>query len=208
MIRKGLAVCAALTTAGLMLSGGAAQAATPATTTVPYLCRTTDAGGWVPINGHTRQYESSAPAAMPIWRVFTVSLDPAPATTNASYIASIKDVQVVYRLPDNAVVIGLSLSGGSGLGPGTPWVTIAGKQLTITAPGPIAGGTTYDFPKLDLKLFGLAPGDATIGTGGSSFEQPSFAHQRLGVGETEWGPVQCYADPAQPVTFTSTMLTS
>lgn len=207
MIRKGLAVCAALSTAVLIGGSGTAHAATPVTTTVPYLCRTTDSGGWVPINGHTRKYESSAPATVPVWRVFTVSLDPAPATTNASYIASIKDVQVVFRLPDNAVVIGITLSGGSGLGPGAPSVKIAGKQLTITAPGPIAGGTTYDFPKLDLKLFGLAPGSASIGPGGSSFEQPSFAHQRLGVGETEWGPVQCYADPAQPVTFTSTMIT-
>ncbi len=59
----------------------------------------------------------------------------------------------------------------------------------------------YEFPKLELVL-----GTAITAPGGSSFEQPSFAHQRLGVGETEWGPVRCYVDPAQPVMFTTTIV--
>ncbi|MFI9812605.1 hypothetical protein [Saccharothrix variisporea] len=183
---------------------GGPHATTATTVTVPYLCRTTENGGWIPLNGHKRNYDTVAPVEVKAGQVFLVSVDPAPSTTNAEYMKTIKDVVVAYKLPSNAVLLGYALSGASGLGPAAPQVQITGDQFVVTAPGPIAGGTVYDMPKVTFVFSASRAGTVTTAPGGTGFEQPGFAFTRLLVGETEWGPVQCYPDPAQPVGFTAT----
>jgi dehydratase len=203
----------ALATAGLLLAPASmALAGTdrtrPApvttTTTVPYECRTVVGGEWVPIVGHTRDYTVSAPAEVRRGVPFTVVVDPAPASTNAAYIQQIKDVRVAVKLPADATLLGWRLTGGSGVGAG-PTVSVSGDQLTVTAPGPLAGGTVYDMPAITLYLVSLrAPATVTTAPGGTSFAQPGFAFTRQVVGEDGWGPLECFPDPAQPVRFSTT----
>ena len=203
----------ALTTAGL-LAGSASTALADTdrgrpqplttTTTVPYECRTVVEGAWVPILGHTRAYTATAPAEVRRGVPFAVVVDPAAASTNAAYIQQIKDIRVAVRLPADAVLLGWRLSGGSGVGTGLT-VSVSGDQLTVTAPGPLAGGTVYDMPAITLHLVSLrAPATVTTAPGGTGFAQPGFAFTRQVVGEDTWGPLECFPDPAQPRTFSTT----
>jgi dehydratase len=201
-------VATALIATGLLASGTAAADTAKTTTTVPYLCRTLMDGTWVPINGHQRSYDSVAPTSAKIGQSFSVTVDPAPSTTNPAYIKTIKDVEVAFALPDNAVLVTYQLSGGSGLGDAPPRVKVTGKQLIVTAPGPIAGGTTYDMPAVTLVLRAPKTGTVTTAPGGTSFVKPGFSFSRQVVGEDTWGPLQCYPDPAHPVVFTTTTVKS
>lgn len=89
-----------------------------------------------------------------------------------------------------------------------PTASVRDGKLTVTAPGPIAGGTVFDMPAVRLLLVADRPGTVTTAPGGSGWEDLGFAFTRLVVGESEYGPLQCYPDPAQPRTFTTTTVTS
>lgn len=205
--RKSAAALAATMIAAGAVAVAAPASATEATATVPFLCRTMENGGWVPINGHKRVYDASAPVTVLPNQTFKIVIDPAPTTTNATYLKAMKDVTTVFQL-GGAYLFSVQLNGGSNIGTAPSKATYSGGKLTVTTPGPIIGGQTYDLPTVTLNVVAPASGKVTSAPGGSSFTDLGFHFQRQVVGDDAWGPGQCYPDPAQPVTFTATAVSS
>ncbi|OKI29929.1 hypothetical protein A6A25_29920 [Saccharothrix sp. CB00851] len=195
-------VAATVVAVGATVAG--AVPAQAATTTVAFNCRTVENGTWVPINGHKRLYDVTAPAAVAPGEVFEIVIDPAPTTTNATYLKAMKDVTTVYQLGGGAHPLSIRLTGGSNIGTAPTWAVLYGGRLTVTTPGPIIGGQTYDLPTVTVKLIAPNKGTVTSAPGGTSFSDLGFHFQRQVVGDDAWGPGQCYPDPTQLVTFTTT----
>jgi dehydratase len=206
--RKSAAALAATMVAAGAMAVAAPVSATEATeATVPFLCRTMENGGWVPINGHKRIYDAAAPATVRPNQTFKIVIDPAPTTTNATYLKAMKDITTVFQLAGGAYPVSVQLTGGSNIGTAPSKATYSGGKLTVTTPGPIIGGQTYDLPTVTLNVVAPARGKVTSIPGGTSFSDLGFHFQRQVVGDDAWGPGQCYPDPAQPVTYTSTAVT-
>lgn len=203
--RKSAAALAATMIAATFAASPASAAEAAATaTTVAFNCRTTENGEWVPINGHKRVYDATAPATVSPNQLFQIVVDPAPTTTNATYLKAMKDVTTVIQLAGGARPVSVQLTGGSNIGTAPSKAVYYGGRLTVTTPGPIIGGQTYDLPTVTITLIAPSNGTVTSAPGGTSFTDLGFHFQRQVVGSDEWGPGQCYPDPAQPVTFTAT----
>ena len=203
---KAAAAVAVTAIAAGSMAVAAPASAEAATTSVAFNCRTVENGEWVPINGHRRSYDATAPATVRPTQLFKIVIDPAPTTTNATYLKAMKDVTTVYQLAGGAYPLSVQLTGGSNIGTAPSSVTVSGGKLTVTTPGPIIGGETYDLPTVTVNLVARANGTVTSAPGGTSFTDLGFHFQRQVVGDDAWGPGQCYPDPAQPVTFTSTVV--
>lgn len=198
-----LAASAGLALTGVLASAGAASAATT-TSTVPYVCQTRYQGEWLPVPDYTRDFTVTAPGTVAPGQTFKITFDSAPINAVPTYNKTLTDVRIAYRVPAGATVVGHRLTGGSNLGGATQWVERDGNEFVLRTDGKFAGGVEFDLPNLEVQLKAPASGTLTTGPGGSSFEDPSFYWYRLQPTTNEWDPFQCYADPARPVTFSTT----
>lgn len=152
---------------------GAATASVP----VGYDCFVTYPGGDTVVQ-YSLTYDVTAPASVRRFVPYVVSLDTPPITPNPALQSDVRDVEVAFEVPDNAVVAAYWLTGGSGLGDSDVEVERSGDVLTLTASGPYASATVFDLPALKVLLVPLTTGPAVFATGGTSFEDPSFSWQR------------------------------
>ncbi|GAA5210245.1 hypothetical protein [Streptomyces thinghirensis] len=204
MIRKTAArrfvVAAALSTAGVMAASGSAVAA-PAT--VPFLCRVPENGVWSEY-GSNRVFDVTAPATVSPGQRFTVKYAQGSFTLNPSYQKEVRDVAVKINQPAGARLVSLKLTGGSNLGNSTRSVVSVNNQLTLRAGGPFYGGTTFELPTVEAVYTAPAGGTLVTSAGGTSFDDTGLSMKRLDTTINDFTPVQCYPDPATPVTLSST----
>ncbi|MGW0792633.1 hypothetical protein ACWD04_31565 [Streptomyces sp. NPDC002911] len=203
----GLAATAVLAGAG---SAGASSVAVTGTTTstLPYICQTRLSGEWIPVD-YTRDFTTTAPTKVSPNENFQVAFDPAPINAVAAYNKLLNTVSFTYKLPAQAQIVSYQLTGGSNLGNAEQWVERNGNELRVRSNGEWPGGYEFDFPTLKVRL--KAPASATTlttGAGGSSFQDTAFGWNRLQTVTNEWDPFQCYADPADPVAFSTTQVVS
>ncbi|MBT2675892.1 hypothetical protein J7E95_34880 [Streptomyces sp. ISL-14] len=193
-----LTTASALALAGIMSLGTSAHAAN---VDVPYECRTWVLGNSHPVYDYKRGFDVTVPASIRAGKQFQATYDPAPITAFAEYNKIVKDVRVAYRIPEGAKVKKVKLTGGSGLGDSALKVKVEGADIVVSASGPLAGGVEFDLPT--LKVTYKAPtttGTLNFGPGGSSYEQPGFYWYRYQPTLDEWGPFECFPDPAKPQT--------
>ncbi|KOU63454.1 dehydratase [Streptomyces sp. MMG1533] len=193
-----LTTAAGLALAGIVSLSGSAHAATVA---VPYECRTWVQGNTHPVYDYQRGFDVAVPASVRPGERFQATYDPAPITAFAEYNKTVTDVRVAYRIPAGAKVKHVKLTGGSGLGDSTLSVKVEGEDITVSASGPLEGGVEFDLPT--LKVTYKAPKDTgtlNFVPGGSSYEQPGFYWYRYQPILDEWGPFECFPDPAKPQT--------
>ncbi|MFI6269973.1 hypothetical protein [Micromonospora zamorensis] len=192
---------------GVLASVGVANASPGAATptaavsthsTVAYDCRTTVQQGFHPV-AYSRDFDVSAPTTVTAGTEFDVTLDPTPITAFAQYNQTVTDVQVAYAIPRNAKVKSYSLVGGSGLGQAFTWVEERDGALVVRSSGPFTGGVEFDLPTLALHIkAGKNAGAIVFAPGGGSYVEPGFAWFRYQPILNEWGPFQCFPDPALP----------
>ncbi|MEU7650537.1 hypothetical protein AB0C42_11285 [Micromonospora taraxaci] len=181
-------------------SAGAATPPAPVTThsTVAYDCRTTVQQGFHPVV-YSRDFDVTAPASVAAGAEFDVTLDPTPITAYAEYNQTVTDVQVAYAIPRDAKVKSYSLVGGSGLGAAFTWVEERDGALVVRSSGPFTGGVEFDLPSLAVHLkAGKKAGAVVFAPGGRSYVEPGFGWFRYQPILNEWGPFQCFPDPALP----------
>jgi len=140
----------------------------------------------------------------------TVPADPAglPGTVSGQSINHYKNFYLKVPIPANSTYVNVSLSGGFGLGPGTPTVSHSGGVVTVNIPGPIPPNQPYQFPTVNLTLNASGPVLSNIQPkiGGTSFSNPGFglvvnAALPSPYGNTDM-PVDCF--PTSPVPALST----
>ncbi|WP_198045388.1 cyclase [Kitasatospora mediocidica] len=122
---------------------------------------------------------ANAPSSVTAGSTFAVSIAPdaltVPVSVSGYTVNSISGLTLTMPIPTNATLNGVTLSGGSGLGSGTPNVSENGTTIVLNVPGPIAGGSSFTLPKVTLDLTAGASG-TTIDTrlAGSSYADPGL----------------------------------
>jgi dehydratase len=156
---------------------GATIAAHADTQTVTYDIQSTAAGQTVD-STLSVGVDTTAPATVAPGGSVTDVLAPQPVTVPTSAgghpINQIQNIALKLPVPANSTFVSATLSGGAGLGSAAPTVAESGNVITVTVPGPIAGGATFTLPTLTLGL--TAGGSGTIQTqlAGTSFSDPGL----------------------------------
>ncbi|MFD5649828.1 hypothetical protein [Streptomyces sp. NPDC127039] len=193
-----LTTASAIALGGLVTLGTSAQAAS---TAVPYECRTWVQGNTHPVYDYERGFDVTVPATVRAGKRFRATYDPDPITAFAEYNEIVNDVRIAYRIPEGTKVRRVRLTGGSGLGDSDVRVRVRGRDIVVSASGPFQGGVEFDLPT--LKVVYKAPrttGPLNFVSGGSSYEDPGFYWYRYQPILDEWGPFECFPDPAKPET--------
>lgn len=155
--------------------------------------------------------EATAPSAVTPGAAFDVVLAAGPlllpTTAGGFPINNVKNLKLKMPVPAGATLRTTSLSGGSNLGAGVPSVAVAGGVATLTVPGPIPGGATFQLPAVTLSLTATGAAGSTIATklAGSSFTDPSLtltANVRAVILNVDV-PTNCFANPNPVLTSTS-----
>jgi hypothetical protein len=157
----------------------------------------------------------TAPASVPPGATFSVvaqtPVDTFPDNASGYTLNHARDFALRLPVPANATYVSSSLSGGSGLGSGTPTVGLEGSNVVLHVPGPIAGGATYQFPEVTVNLQATGPDFSTIQPriGGTSFANPGFeltVNATLPIfGATDLD-TDCVPAPGSPVLATTTIV--
>ena len=178
---------------------------TPTPVTVNYGCFVNFPGGSATMP-YSLTFGVYAPTTVAAQQVFGVAFDPPVITPNPGFQSDVRNIEVQYKLPANAKLLGWALFGGSGLGSTVPTVVRNGNVIVLKAAGPFQAGVPFDLPTLGLGLQAKTGGVITTGTGGSSVDNPSFRWTRNSVTPGDppntLRPFQC--EPAAPVTFSTT----
>ena len=170
-----------------------------------------------PIGGPTQfglnaAIEPDAPATVVAGSTFVARLAPQPMTVPSSVdgrrVNELHDLRLKVAVPRGALLRSARISGGSNLGTGTPQVSVSGNVATVTVPGPLAGGSTFQLPTLHLVLTATGLPGAKIITrlAGTSFTDPSLAfiaNVKVSIISINV-PASCVANPSP--TFTSTLI--
>ncbi|MEY9964922.1 dehydratase [Streptacidiphilus sp. MAP12-16] len=196
--------------AGLALVGLAVGPASAADTPVTLACQATPPVGSAQTFSLSAGVNATAPASVVTGSEFSVALAPdaltVPSAVSGYTVNSISNLQLTVPVPANATLNGESLSGGSGYGSGTPSVAVSGGNIVVTVPGPIAGGSTFTLPQLNLDLTAGASG-TTVQTQltGSSYSSPglTFTASVPVFFFTVSVPTACYPSPSPVLSSTS-----
>ncbi|WP_432198397.1 cyclase [Streptomyces sp. bgisy027] len=155
--------------------------------------------------------EATAPDSVASGSAFDVALAPAPLTVpgsvNGYTVKSIKDIKLRAKLPTDATLTGQNLTGGSGIGSGTPSVAVSGSEIVMTVPGPINGGSTFTLPTLNLDLVaGASGGTVSTQLAGTSYNSPglTFTARVPILFITADVPTSCFSSP-NPVLSSTTI---
>ncbi|MFJ3233962.1 cyclase [Streptomyces sp. NPDC086787] len=153
---------------------------------------------------------ATAPATVASGSSFSVSLATqqmtVPGSVSGYTVKSIKNIVLKAPVPANATLTGTTLSGGSGIGSGTPTVAVSGGQIVMTVPGPINGGASFTLPTLNLALTAGASGSVvSTQLAGSSYSSPGLTFTAtVPILFTNISvPTSCYPSPNPVLSSTS-----
>ncbi len=131
-----------------------------------------------------------------------------PTTAGGYSVNNLRGLLLKVPVPQGATVDAATLTGGSNLGTDTPTVSQADGVVTVTVPGPLAGGATFQLPALHLTLTATGAAGTTIDTrlAGTGYDDPGLtftANVKVGFFPVNV-PTSCFANPSP--TFTSTTI--
>jgi dehydratase len=156
--------------------------------------------------------QADAPATVAAGAAFeaVISPDPMQIPTEAGgfSVNNLHDLLLKVPVPANSTFVSATLTGGSGIGNGTPVVAEVGGVVNVTIPGPIAGGSTMQLPALHLNLTASGAAGSTVETklAGTSYDDSALtftANVKAGFFNIDV-PTSCFANPS-PVFTTSTI---
>ncbi|GFH38172.1 cyclodehydratase [Streptomyces pacificus] len=204
-VRLPMAVAAALALACLAISPASA-----AGTTLAMDCQATPPIGSAQKFDLSAGVDATAPDTVAAGGALSVRLATEPMTVPGSVggytVKSIKNITLKAPVPSNATVTGARLTGGSGIGSGTPAVSVSGGEIVMSVPGPISGGQTFTLPVLDLDLTAGVSGTAIeTRLSGSSYSSPglTFTASVPILFVTVSVPTSCYPSPNPVLTSTA-----
>jgi dehydratase len=127
-----------------------------------------------------------------------------PRSVHGLTVNSLSNVVLKLPVPTNSSYVSSTLSGGSA-NLGATRATQSGGVITVSAPGPIAGGAAFTLPTATLNLTAGASGAIQSSLGGTSFENPgltgtasvSFLFLRTNIA------ISCFPSPNRPLTTTT-----
>ena len=139
----------------------------------------------------------------------TLAADPltVPAQAGGYTVNNLRDLTLKVPVPEGSTYQSATLTGGSNLGTGTPSVAQADNVVTVTVPGPLAGGSTFQLPALHLGLTATGPAGSTIETSlaGTGYADPGMtftANVKVSFFNVDV-PASCYANPSPTLTSTA-----
>jgi dehydratase len=157
---------------------------------------------------------ADAPATVAAGGSFEAVLAPEPTsvpTEAGGYkVNNLQNLTLKVPVPAGSTYQAATLTGGSNLGTGIPSVAQADGVVTVTVPGPLAGGSTFQLPALHLTLTAAGAAGSAIDTrlAGTSYDDPGMtftANVQAGPFPVNV-PTSCFASPSP--TLTSTTITA
>ncbi|EOD66411.1 hypothetical protein [Amycolatopsis vancoresmycina] len=152
----------------------------------------------------------TAPPAVAPGAAFDVVIDPAPntvpGTVSGNKVKNINTFALKIPIPANSSYVGAALSGGSGLGSTPPVITVANNVATLSFPGPIAGGATFELPTVTAHLKAGQSGTIQTKLAGTSYSDPGLTFKAVAstiIGDLT-APTACFPNPS-PVFTTTTI---
>ncbi|MDS0136422.1 MULTISPECIES: cyclase [unclassified Amycolatopsis] len=152
----------------------------------------------------------SAPATVAPGGAFDVVIDPAPntvpGTVSGNKVKNINTFALKIPIPANSSYVGATLAGGSGLGSTPPAISVANGVATLSFPGPIAGGATFELPTVTAHLKAGQSGTIQTKLGGTSYTDPGLTFKAVAstiIGDLT-APTACFPNPS-PVFTTTTI---
>jgi dehydratase len=152
----------------------------------------------------------SAPATVAPGAAFDVVIDAAPNTVPAEVsgnkVKNINTFALKFPIPANATYVGADLTGGSGLGSTPPAISVANGVATLSFPGPIAGGATFELPTITAHLTAGQSGTIETKLSGTSYSDPGLTFKAVAstiIGDLT-APTSCFPNPS-PVFTTTTI---
>jgi dehydratase len=121
---------------------------------------------------------STAPATVAPGGQLTITATSGSVSLPSSYdgvtLVSVQDLHVYVKVPANSTYVSCALSGGSGLGSGTPTCSESGGKVDFSVPGPIPGGTTVTPPVVSITLKAGSHGSIKSKIYGTSYKKPGL----------------------------------
>jgi dehydratase len=155
----------------------------------------------------TQTVDATAPATVAPGGALDVVVDPAPSTVpsdvNGNTVKEVKNFTLKVPVPTNSTLTGVDLSGGSGVG--TPAWSESGGVVTVTFPGPIAGGASFEIPTVTAHLTAGASGSIDSGLYGTSYDDPGLTFTTVVgsiIGDIN-APTSCFPNPNPVLTSTA-----
>ncbi|WP_326959472.1 MULTISPECIES: cyclase [unclassified Amycolatopsis] len=197
-------------TAAAALPLALAAPASAATTTIAFDCQA-DA----PIIGPqqvslNQDADVTAPATVAPGAAFDVVIDPAPnevpGEVAGNTVKNINTFALKFPIPANSTYVSADLAGGSGLGSTAPAIAVSGGVATLSFPGPIAGGATFELPTITAHLTAGASGTIETKLSGTSYSDPGLTFKAVAgtfIGDIT-APTACFPNPS-PVFTTTTI---
>lgn len=152
----------------------------------------------------------SAPATVAPGAAFDVVIDPAPntvpGTVSGNKVKNINTFALKIPIPANSSYVGADLTGGSGLGSTPPTISVANGVATLSFPGPIAGGATFELPTVTAHLTAGRSGTIETRLAGTSYQDPGLTFKAVAstiIGDLT-APTACFPNPS-PVFTTTTI---
>lgn len=195
---------------GLAAVGLIAAPASAADVPIDLACQATPPIGSPQTMNISAGVDGTAPDTVQSGSAFDVTLAPdamtVPGSVSGYTVKSINNLKLSVPVPANATLAGETLTGGSGLGSGTPTVAVSGGNVVVTVPGPINGGSSFTLPTLTLNLTAGEAGN-TIETrvAGTSYASPGLsftASVKVSI-FTVSVPTSCYPSPSPVLTSTA-----
>ncbi|GLZ39629.1 cyclase [Actinokineospora sp. NBRC 105648] len=199
----------ALSIAALAVLPAVALAPVAAATTVNvnYACQST-ALGTAYTSTLTQPIDITAPSSVSSGAAFSIVLDPGgadvPADVGGYDLIRVQDLTFKLPIPANSTYVSSSLSGGVNVG--TTSLTVASGVATLTASGPVSGGSSFELPTITLNLTAGAPGTSVQTTlYGTSYSNPGLS----ATGVVRFllfnvnVPSACYPSPNPAITTTA-----
>jgi dehydratase len=155
--------------------------------------------------------QADAPATTAPASTFEATLAPDPTTVPAEAggyaVNNLRNLALRIPVPAGATYQSATLTGGSNLGTGIPSVAQANNLVTVTVPGPLTGGSTFQLPALHLKLTASGAAGSTIDThlAGTGYPDPGMtftANVQAGPFPVDV-PTSCYPKPSPTLTSTT-----
>ena len=190
------------------------QPAAADTVNVGFNCLTTN----IPVLGQqasTRNQGITTTAVSHVYQnnTFSVAITTAAGSESSdlgsgAVLNYIFNLHIYVPIPANSTLLSYSISGGSGLGGGTPTIALSGSRLILTVPGNINSNTTYQLPTVNMTLraTGAALTSVQPRIGGTSYSDPGLdftvnADLPQGLGNKDL-PTSCFpsSNPALSTT--------
>jgi dehydratase len=171
-----VAVAAAL--GGVALVASSASAATASSTVkVTYKFQISADGESETTSGSTN-ISVTAPATVAPGGAVAISATAAAFKLDSSVdgvdIKNVENISVEVKAPTNSTFESCTLTGGSGLGTGTPTCTESGGIVTLSVPGPIPGGTVITPPVVTFNVKAGKKGSIVTKLAGTSYSSPGL----------------------------------